>query len=439
MKEITLETLEQYQSDYMKDPLQRAVRRALYQAPLFQAATVQENEGNMQHHFSIDIKTMEATSQGQSGRCWIFAGMNVLREIVAKKLNLEKFELSQNYIAFYDKLEKINFMMESIIELKENAWDERTLAWVLTTGIQDGGQWDMICAVVKKYGVVPQSVFPDAYQARSTRDMNKLLNRRLRRFAKDVKANKEDCDKIAELKEQALKELYGFLCTCFGVPPKTFSFDVVDKDGKYYRDENLTPHSFYDKYVGVNLDDYVSIIHSPTVDKPYYQTFTVQHLGNVVGVPVTYLNLPLDEFKKSVVSQLSDQEIVWFGSDCGNYIDRPHGVWDASSFDLNGLFNIDFTIDKEYSLYTWDSAMNHAMVLTGVNLVNGLPDKWKIENSWGKENGHNGYYVASDSWFDSYVYQAVVHKKYLTETALKALDNEAVLLNPWDPMGTLAD
>ena len=436
MKEITLEFLNQTQSDYLKDPVQRAVRRALYQAPLFQAAAVQEKEGDMQHHFSIDIKTMEATSQGQSGRCWIFAGMNVLREIAAKKLNLEKFELSQNYVAFYDKLEKINFMMESIIELKDNDWDERTLAWVLSTGIQDGGQWDMLCAVVKKYGVVPQSVFPDSFQARSTRDMNKLINRRIRRFAYEVKNNPLHAD---ELKEAALTELYGFLCTCFGVPPQTFSFDVVDKDGKYYRDDNLTPQSFYDKYVGVNLDDYVSIIHSPTLDKPYYQTFTVQHLGNVAGVFVTYLNLPLDEFKKCVIAQLKDKEIVWFGSDCGNYIDRPHGVWDADNFDLMGLFNIDFTIDKDVSLYTWDSAMNHAMVLTGVNLIDDVPDKWKIENSWGKENGHDGYYCASDAWFDSYVYQAVVHKKYLNDEALNALNKKAVPLNPWDPMGTLAD
>ncbi|MBR5004178.1 MAG: peptidase C1, partial [Erysipelotrichaceae bacterium] len=328
--------------------------------------------------------------------------------------------------------------MESVIELKDRAWDERTLAWVLTTGIQDGGQWDMLCAVVKKYGVVPQSVFPDAYQARNTRDMNKLINRRLRRFASDVKAADSD-EAISTLKETALKELYGFLCTCFGVPPQSFSFDVVDKDGKYIREDNLTPHSFYEKYVGVNLDDYVSIIHSPTVDKPYYQTFTVSYLGNVTDVPVTYLNLPLDEFKKCVISQLSDQEIVWFGSDCGNYIDRPHGVWDERSFDLNALFNIDFTIDKETSLYSWDSAMNHAMVLTGVNLIDGQSDKWKIENSWGKENGHNGYYVASDSWFDSYVYQAVVHKKYLGDKALEALNTEAKLLDPWDPMGTLAD
>ena len=438
MKNITIDQLNSFQSDYLKDPVQRAVRRALYQAPLFQAASSQENEASMQHHFSIDIKTMDATSQGASGRCWIFAGMNVLREIVAKKLNLAQFELSQNYVAFYDKLEKINFFMESVIELKDRAWDERTLAWVLTTGIQDGGQWDMLCAVVKKYGVVPQSVFPDAYQARNTRDMNKLINRRLRRFASEVKAA-DSAEAIAALKETALKELYGFLCTCFGVPPQNFSFDVVDKDGKYIREDNLTPHSFYEKYVGVNLDDYVSIIHSPTVDKPYYQTFTVSYLGNVTDVPVTYLNLPLDEFKKCVISQLSDQEIVWFGSDCGNYIDRPHGVWDERSFDLSALFNIDFTIDKETSLYSWDSAMNHAMVLTGVNLIDGQSDKWKIENSWGKENGHNGYYVASDSWFDSYVYQAVVHKKYLGDKALEALNTEAKLLDPWDPMGTLAD
>lgn len=438
MNAITLDQLDAFQQAYDQDPVQRAVRRALYKSNVMALATAQENEQNMRERFSVDIKTMSATSQGKSGRCWIFAGLNVLREEVAKKLNLENFELSQNYTAFYDKLEKINFFMESVIELRGNDWDERTLWWVLQNGVSDGGQWNMLTATIRKYGVVPKDAMPESFQSSETRDMNQLINRRLRRFAVDVKKAADEAA-IAKLKEEALGELYGFLCSCFGVPPKSFNFEYVDKDGNYNLVKDMTPKAFFDTYVGMNFDDYVSIIHSPTPDKPYYNRFTVKYLGSEVTAPVTHLNLPMDAFKAAVRKQLEDGAVVWFGSDCGNFINREQGTWDMHDFDLQALFSIDFSLDKENTLMTRDGAMNHAMVLTGVNIVDDKPTKWKIENSWGTENGRKGYYACSDDWFNSYVYQAVVNKKYLSEEALAALEKTPVMVEPWDPMGTLAD
>ena len=438
-KEITDALLKKFSGEYENDPVQKAVRRALYRTKLNEAALVQENEGKVADRFSIDIKTLPVTNQRQSGRCWIFSALNTLREDTAKKLKLEKFEFSQNYVAFWDKLEKINFYMESVIELADKGWDDRTLDWINRWGVSDGGQWDMFTALVEKYGLVPKDAMPETASSNATRTINTLTNRRLRRFCADVKAAAGDKDDIEALKEDCLNELYRMQCSCFGVPPKKFDFEYVDKDNKYHCVKDLTPKAFFKKYVDWDFTDYASLIHSPTEDKPYYKRYTVKYLGNVVGKKVKHLNLPLDEFKKAVIDQLKDGKVVWFGSDCSPFGDRQGGFWAPESFDFDSLFNIDFSITKEDALNSRESAMNHAMVITGVNLDDGKPTKWKIENSWGDEIAHKGYFVASDEWFDRYVYQAVVNKKYLSNKAMKALNTKLVELEPWDPMGTLAD
>ena len=437
-KEITFDLLSAYDSEYADNKLAKVVRHAINAQDLQEAARVSDEKKMLEDRFSIDIKTMKATYQKASGRCWIFAGLNVLREEVRKKLNLENFELSQNYVAFYDKLEKINYFLESVIELKDRDYSDRTLNFVLSNAIGDGGQWDMFVSIIKKYGVVPKDAMPETYQSSHTRTMNKYLNRRLRRFAADAK-RADSLEAVYALKEACLKELYSYLCTCFGVPPKTFDFEYVDADKKYHLVKGLDSKKFYDEYVGVNLDDYVSIINAPTQDKPFYHMFTVKYLGNVVGDEVSYLNLPLDEFKNVVIAQMKENNVVWFGSDCGNFGSRAEGYWDDQSFDVDDMFEIDFDINKEDCLNSGDGCMNHAMVLTGVNLVDDKPTKWKIENSWGEDIAHKGYFVGSDTWFDKYVYQAVVNKKYLSDDLKKLLGNDRIKLEPWDPMGSLAD
>lgn len=436
-KDIKLEQIEAYTSKYENDVFAKAMRHALNKNSITTIANVQEASSKTQCQFSIDIKTMSAVSQEASGRCWLFAGLNVLREEVAKKCKIKEFELSQNYVAFYDKLEKINYTMESCIKLKDQPIDDRTLTWVLQTGVQDGGQWDMIVSLIKKYGVVPKTVMPETYQSSHTRDMNGIINKKIRQFNSKIRSL--DNDGIAKLKDKTLEELYTFLCTCFGIPPKQFDFEYVDEDGKYHIVKDLTPHQFYDEYVGIDLDDYVSITNAPTKDKPFNHTFTVNYIGNVVGGnPVRYLNLDLPDFKVAVLKQLKDYQVVWFGSDCGKDGDREGGPWDNNAYDYETAFGFDLGMTKEEMLDNRQAAMNHAMVITGVNLDGEQPTKWKIENSWGPDKANKGYYVMSDSWFDLYVFQAVVNKKYLTKEQLEALESDPIELNPWDPMGTLA-
>lgn len=436
MKEIKKENLENIENEYKKDITNTIARRALVKSKISDLTKINEQTEFTRNMFSINLKTLPVTNQKRSGRCWIFAGCNVIREKIAEKYNLKDFEISQNYIAFYDKLEKCNYLLESIISLKDSSKDDRTLDYLLSTGVQDGGQWDLFVNIVNKYGVVPKNAFPETFQSSNTNEIDGLLNKYIRKFAYDIRNNEEN---IEARKEKSIKEIYSILCSCFGIPPKTFTFEYVDKDKKYNIIKDLTPMKFYKEIVPINLGEYVSIINSPTDDKPFGKTYTVDYLGNVIeGNEVLYLNLEIERLKGLAINQLKDGETVWFGSDCGKAGDREGGVWDDATFDIDTLFKINSQMSKGAMLDTRESAMNHAMVITGVNLDNETPTKWKIENSWGDEVADKGYYVATDSWFTKYVYQVVVNKKYLTQEERDSLKEEKIRLKPWDPMGTLA-
>ena len=230
------------------------------------------------------------------------------------------------------------------------------------------------------------------------------------------------------------------LVDAYGVPPKEFDFEYTDKDGKFHLETGFNPMSFKDKYIGNQLDNYVSIINAPTKDKPFNKTYTIKYLGNVVGGKiVTHLNVEMKRLKELVIKQLKDDKIVWFGSDVGFYGDREKGIWDDRLFDYMSAFDMDYKMDKGESLDFRASAMNHAMCITGVSFKNKKPYKWKIENSWGSQSGINGFYIMSASWFDQFIYQAVVDKKYLNDSELKAYSTKIIELKPWDPMGSLAD
>ena len=415
---------------------------ALTKNSIYELANSQDNAAEMDFNFDIDIKTLSATNQKASGRCWLFAATNVCREVIAQKLNLGSFELSQSYLAFYDRLEKANYLLEAVIELIDKDYDDRTLTFLLQGGVGDGGQWDMFVNLVNKYGLCPKNVYPETYTSSATRETAQLINFNIRKFASLAKAiyEKDGIEKVKKEKEKLLNKFYTLLTNAYGLIPEKFDFEYVDKDGNYHLEKGFTPLKFKEKYLGSSLDDYVSLINAPTKSKPFNKTYTIKYLGNVVGgKDVTHLNVSMDRMKELILAQLKDGRIVWFGSDVGFYGDREEGNWDDGKFDLNSNYNLDLLMDKGESLDYHASQMNHAMCITGVALKEGVPSKWKIENSWGTDRARSGYYLMSASWFDQFVYQAVVDKKYLSKEELKALSGKPIVLKPWDPMGSLAD
>ena len=421
MNNVSLSLIEKFRDQTENSAFDRAMMNALTKHNVKDVAFTNRGLEEAQFAFSVNVPTMEVTNQKQSGRCWIFAALNLFREEIAEKCNIEKFELSQNYIAFWDKFEKINFFYESMIELADRPLTDRLVIYLLDSGIGDGGQWNMLVNLVEKYGLVPKAAMQETFQSSHTRDMNRLINTLLRKGALDLRKAYSEGSDVMQVKEKYLLDAYRLLTMCFGVPPKSFDFEYTDKDDAYHIDRGLTPIEFAGKYTSLNLrSDYVGIINSPTEDKPFYQQITIDYLGNVAGAPpVTYLNLPMEEIKDLIVRQLQDGKPVWFGSDVGSMGERSMGIWSDKIYDFDGTLGIDFSMTKEDD-------------------ENGVPNRWKIENSWSDQNGEKGYYVMNAGWFDKFVYQAVIEKSYLDEKQLEALQTEPMHFMPWDPMGTLA-
>ncbi len=443
-KGISAKQLGKMSEAFNADRANLVAARAASKNGIMEAATDLSAVSKLPFTFNIDLKQGKITDQKASGRCWIFSALNTFRFEIMKKYKLDTFELSQNYMFFYDKLEKANYYLESVIKTADEPIDGRLFKFINADPLCDGGQWDMLSNLVEKYGVVPKYAYPDAKAAEASRWFDMYLTGKLREDAMNlrdsIKAGKKAED-IQTMKEGFISEIYRMLCISLGEPPKKFDLILKDKDDKITQEFGITPQEFFKKYVGIKLADRVSLINAPTKDKPYGKMYTVKFLGNVAeGEPIRYLNLEMEKIKKAVIKQLKDGHPVWFGSDCRMFGVRKEGVFDKKSAAFEDLFNVKFGFTKAQALDYGDSAMNHAMVILGVNLdEKGKPDRWRIENSWGKDSGHDGYYVASDEWFDDYVYQVVVNKKYLDSATKKLLDQKLRELEPWDPFGTLAD
>ncbi len=442
-KKITLEQLNAYEAAFDGERANQVAMRAVTSCGVVKAAQNGDVYRQDRHQFSISLEQGKITNQKQSGRCWMFAALNTMRFAVMKKLGLDTFELSQNYTLFYDKLEKANYFLESILETLEEPTSGRVIAHLLTAPLNDGGQWDMFCNLIEKYGVVPKDAMPETACSSSTREMTTFMTRKLREFACVLRAGHQNGKSVEELraeKDQMMQTIYKMLCISLGKPPKTFTLEVRNKKKEFLRDEGLTGKEFFAKYVGWDLSEYVSLINAPTADKPYHKTYTVKLLGNVVeGRPVKYLNLPVEDLKRAAIAQMQDGHPVWFGCDVGQSSLRDGGVMDLEAIKADDLFGTRFPMDKAQRLDYGESLMTHAMVFQGVDLDDkGQPIRWRVENSWGKDAGEDGYYVMTDSWFTEYTYQVVVNKKYLTPQQAAEYGQEPAQLEPWDPMGSLA-
>ena len=393
--------------------------------------------------FSLDLTKDKVSDQKASGRCWMFAALNTFRHKMIAGFQLEDFELSQAHTFFWDKYEKSNWFLEQVIATADQELTSRKVKFLLDTPQQDGGQWDMVVALFEKYGVVPKSVYPESISSSNSRELNQILNKLLRQDAqilRELVAGSANSAELQAKKEELLQEVFNFLAMNLGLPPRQFDFSYRDKDNHFHSESGLTPMTFYQKYVDLKLDDYVSIINAPTADKPYGRSYTVEMLGNVVGSkPVRYLNVEMNRLKELAIAQMQAGETVWFGSDVGQSSNRKAGVMAEGMHDFTASMDIRLTQDKAGRLDYSESLMTHAMVLTGVDLdENGKAKKWKVENSWGEKVGNKGYFVASDAWMDEYTYQIVVRKEFLTAAELAAYEAEPLVLSPWDPMGALA-
>jgi bleomycin hydrolase len=444
-QEITNADVDKFTQDLAKHPAAKVASRAAQQNGIFKASQDLQTKIDLTPTFSVEIDTGKPADQKRSGRCWMFSALNTMRHPLQKKYKLKDFELSQNYTNFWDKFEKSNWFFENVINSAGKPLGDRKVSFLFATPQQDGGQWDILCGIIEKYGIVPKSVYPETANSSNSSALNDTLNTLLRKDGLELRQMIKDGknqEAVEERKTEMLNDVFRVLAISLGVPPKKFDFEYKDDDGNYHRDADLTPLDFYHKYVDLDLENHISTINSPTDDKPYHKVFSVEYLGNIKGGrQVRHLNLKVDEMKQLIIKQLEAGEVVWFGSNVVKDSEQQAGLLDTALYRRDELFDVDFSMSKGDMLDSGESMMDHAMVITGVDLVDGKPTKWKIENSWGEKPGFKGYFVMSDKWFDSFVYQAVINKKYLPADLQQAYDEgvkNPIQLLPWDPMGALA-
>ena len=437
-KNISLSTIKTFKNKFLRNNKNTASRNALIKNDLASVALNWENYSKINHNFSNLIKKeLPATNQMASGRCWGFAGLNLMRLQVVDSLELNTFEFSQNYFMFWDKLEKANYFLENIIKSRDESYESRLITHLLKAPVQDGGQWDMFVNLINKYGAVPKDVMPETNHSSKSGAMNYILTHKLREFASILR--KKPSKNSSTLKKDMMETIYNLLAMFLGQPPDVINWSTRNKDNRNIVISDMTPIDFCKKYADISIKDKVCLIHAPMSNKKFNTTYTVEYLGNVVeGQIIKYLNVDIKELKKSAMDSIKNNEAVWFGCDVGKRFSRDMGVLDMGIYDYENVFQTSFKMNKQTRLEYGDSEMTHAMLLTGVDIKKRNSIKWKIENSWGTKSGNQGYMMMTDEWFDEYTYEVVIDKKYLNKRLLKYLDMEPVALEPWDPMGALA-
>ena len=434
--------LEVLRKDFAASPAYRLAQNAVTRVTVDDVAISREIINGTGHSWSVLLDDWKVTNQERSGRCWLFAGLNLLRVGAMHKMGLKEFEFSQNYAMFWDKIERANYFLEAVIETADRELGDRTIAFLLQSAAEDGGQWNMFAALVGKHGLVPKSVMPETQSSSNTGRMNAILRSQLRQGARAVRAAYAAGGAAAARagKAEILRVIYRVLCIHLGTPPERFDWQWTDKDREFHRDGVLTPQEFAAKYVELPVADYVCLVHDPRATSPQGRTFTVEYLGNVIGAPpVTYLNVDVPLLKRLTAASLSAGEPVWFGCDVGKMMSNEYGIWDAALYDLPSVYDTPFDLDKAARLEYGESQMTHAMLFTGVDLgADGASRRWRVENSWGSDTGRDGFYTMNDSWFDEYVFEIAARRSALPPELQAALDTEPIVLPAWDPMGALA-
>jgi bleomycin hydrolase len=430
------------QSSFRMDDHTRAMYNAITNIDISQLTLNRDIVRRHNDLFSNKIKTSAVTNQGASMRCWLFAGLNVLRPDLVARHKLGKFELSQSYLAFWDKLEKANCFLEDIIDLADRDMLDRDLQVVLTRAGLDDGWWDYVPALIKKYGAVPQEIMPETHSSSNTAQMNGVLRNQLKVEAGRLRQLRRESKSLAELraeKAKALAEIYRFLVINLGEPPAKFSWRFEDKDSQLSPPKTYTPQSFLKEWVGeISFGDYVQLANVPGQD--YGRLYEVSHSRNIQGAPdVQYLNVEIDVLKAAALKSVLDKQPVWFAADVGKDQDSPHGIMEVGVHDFTSIFGDTGKLTKAQRWSYYEGGPNHAMVLMGVDLQDNKPVKWLVENSWGKEKGHEGYWSLYDRWFNEHLYMIVVKKAYVPKEVLKLYRQMPVVLPRWHPMAQLSD
>lgn len=429
---ISAEMLTEIRKGYEGTASDKAIRNALNADAINVLATNAGNMAMIDTHFSDEVKTKGRTNQKSSGRCWLFTGLNVLRSRMIDKYDLGTFTFSQNYVFFYDQLEKANLFLQGVIDTKGLSFDDRKVDWLFRNPIGDGGQFTGVSNLIMKYGVVPSEVMPETYCANNTSQMRTQIATKLREDGLKLRdASAKECP---AMKTEMLKEIYRMLVLCLGEPPVEFEWTRYDSKGNFVSTMTYTPKSFYQEYVGADLENnYIMVMNDPT--REYGKVYEIDYDRHVYdGQNWLYVNLPVERIKEMAIASIKDNTAMYFSCDVAKFMDRQKGTLDLNNFDYGSLFGTTFPMDKRQRVQTHASGSSHAMTLIAVDIKDGRPVKWMVENSWGADSGYKGNLIMTDEWFDNYMFRLVLEKKYVPSDVMNMLNQKPTLLPAWDPM-----
>ena len=427
---ISSEMLKEIEDSYVSTPADKAIRNALNTTSIAVLAENADNAAMIDTHFSDRVRTKGITDQKSSGRCWLFTGLNVLRAAAIDKWDLGEFQFSQSYCFFYDQLEKANLFLQAVIDTRELPFEDREVDWLFSNPLSDGGTFTGVADLVTKYGLVPASAMPESYIANNTSAFTTQLKILLRKDGLQLRSEFPEVKKknlpahLESLKTDMLKEIYRLLVLAYGKPPKEF----------VWKDRNYTPQSFYQELLGYDLKgNYVMLMNDPC--REYGKVYEIQYDRHLYdGQNWLYVNLPVERIKEMAIASIKANTAMYFSCDVAKFLDRKKGVADLDNFDYESLLGVDLSMDKKQRVMTHSSGSSHAMTLIAVDLKDGKPCKWMVENSWGAASGYKGNIIMTDEWFDEYMFRLVVERRFVPEDVLKMLEQKPVQLPCWDPM-----
>ncbi|MGM9752133.1 MAG: C1 family peptidase [Candidatus Cryptobacteroides sp.] len=427
---ISSEMLKEIEDSYVSTPADKAIRNALNTTSIAVLAENADNAAMIDTHFSDRVRTKGITDQKSSGRCWLFTGLNVLRAAAIDKWDLGEFQFSQAYCFFYDQLEKANLFLQAVIDTRELPFEDREVDWLFSNPLSDGGTFTGVADLVTKYGLVPASAMPESYIANNTSAFTTQLKILLRKDGLQLRSEFPEVKKknlpahLESLKTDMLKEIYRLLVLAYGKPPKEF----------VWKDRNYTPQSFYQELLGYDLKgNYVMLMNDPC--REYGKVYEIQYDRHLYdGQNWLYVNLPIERIKEMAIASIKANTAMYFSCDVAKFLDRKKGVADLDNFDYESLLGVDLSMDKKQRVMTHSSGSSHAMTLIAVDLKDGRPCKWMVENSWGAASGYKGNIIMTDEWFDEYMFRLVVERRFVPEDVLKMLEQKPVQLPCWDPM-----
>jgi bleomycin hydrolase len=429
--------LSKIQSGYTSSASDKALKNIIANGKINQLAKNMDNESNYDTYFSNRVASKGISDQKSSGRCWLFTGLNVLRSEMIAKYNLGAFQFSQDYIFFYDQLEKSNLFLSLIIQHIKEPLDSKDNEWLLKNAIGDGGQFTGVSDLIMKYGLVPSSVQPETYNSDNTRKISELITLKLKEYAlelRDMYANKK-ASQLENRRIEMLSVIYRMLVLAYGEPVKEFTYTLRDAAGKELATKTFTPKSFYTEYINRDLtNDYVMLMNDPSRD--YYKLYEIEYDRHVIdGHNWQYINLPIEDIKQAAIASIKDSTMMYFSCDVGKFLNSEKGLLDINEYDYESLFGTAFPMDKKQRIQTFASGSSHAMTLCAVDLdKDNNPKKWLVENSWGASSGWQGHLIMTDKWFNEYMFRLVVEKQYCSSKVLDVLKQKPIMLPPWDPM-----